>query len=81
MLPGPSFLILWHLTENNTQRSMKLRKQNEEREKIHNEVLRKFAGYLFSSLFSHFMDEKLIQKEDNCLLILFSAHSGDHTSD
>ena len=61
MLQGPTFfLTLCHLTENNIQRTMKLRKQNEEMEKIHNKVLRKFTGYLFSSLFSHFMDEKLI---------------------
>lgn len=59
MLPDPNFfLTLCHLKENNIQRTM--RKQNEEREKIHNEVLRKFTGYLFSSLFSHFMDERLI---------------------
>jgi len=50
MLPGPSFfLTLCYLTENSIQRRMKLRKQNEEREKIHDKVLRKFTVYLFSS--------------------------------
>lgn len=67
MLPGPSFfLTLCHLTENNKQRTMILRKQNEEREIIRNEVLRKFTGYLYCSLFYLFMAEKMMQKEDYC---------------
>lgn len=59
MLPGPTFfLTLCHHTENSMQKceteETKLKK-----EKLHNEVLRRFTSYLFSSVFSYFAGEKL----------------------
>lgn len=41
-----SFLTLCCVSESNIQRTVKWRKQNEEREKIFNKLLRKMAIYL-----------------------------------
>lgn len=42
-----SFLTLCSVSGSNIQRTVKWRKQNEEREKILNKLLRKTTGYLF----------------------------------